>query len=49
MIYKFKSQADADVIMIEPNGDQLLTIMVREPSDKGIITVAQNPVATGGG
>jgi hypothetical protein len=27
MIYKFKSQADADVIMLEPNGDQVLTNM----------------------
>lgn len=45
MIYKFKSQADADVIMLEPNGDQMLTILGREPSAKGIITVAQIPAA----
>lgn len=24
MIYKFKSQADADIIMLAPNGDQML-------------------------
>lgn len=45
MIYKFKSQADGDVIMLEPNGDQMLTIMGREPSAKGIITVSQIPAA----
>ena len=45
MIYKFKSQADADVIMLEPNGDQMLTIIGREPSAQGIITVAQIPAA----
>ncbi|WP_422300547.1 DUF1840 family protein, partial [Rhodoferax sp.] len=32
MIYKFKSQADADVIMFQANGDQMLTIIGKEPS-----------------
>jgi hypothetical protein len=45
MIYKFKSQADADVIMLEPNGDQMLTIIGRQPSAQGIVTVAQIPAA----
>lgn len=45
MIYKFKSQADADVIMLQANGDQMLTIIDREPSAQGIITVAQIPAA----
>ena len=45
MIYKFKSQADADVIMLKSTGDQMLTIIGREPSDRGIITVAQIPAA----
>lgn len=45
MIYKFKSQADADVIMLEPNGDQMLTIIGRQPSAQGVITVAQIPEA----
>lgn len=45
MIYKFKSQADAGVIMLELNGDQMLTIIGKEPSAKGIITVAQIPAA----
>lgn len=45
MIYKFKSQADADVIMLERNGDQMLTIIGRQPSPRGIITVEQIPDA----
>ena len=45
MIYKFKSQADADVIMLESNGDQMLSIIGREPSVRGIVTVAQIPAA----
>ena len=40
MIYKFKSKAAGDVIMLGPNGDQLLRIMGREPAAKGIIEVA---------
>jgi cyclopropane-fatty-acyl-phospholipid synthase len=43
MIYKFKSQADADVIMLESNGDQMLSIIGRETSVRGIVTVAQIP------
>ncbi len=45
MIYKSKSQADSDVIMPEPNSDQLLTIIGREPSAKSIVSVAQIPAA----
>ena len=45
MIYKFKSQADADVIMLQSNGDQMLTIIGRVPSVQGIVTVAQIPAA----
>ena len=39
MIYKFKSKAAGDVIMLGPNGDQMLRIIGREPSAKGIIEV----------
>ena len=39
MIYKFKSKATGDVIMLGPNGDQMLRILGREPSAKGIIEV----------
>ena len=45
MIYKFKSQADADVIMLQANGEQMLTIIGKEPAPQGIITVAQIPAA----
>jgi cyclopropane-fatty-acyl-phospholipid synthase len=45
MIYKFKSQAAAEVIMLRANGDQMLSIIGKEPSVQGIITVAQIPAA----
>jgi hypothetical protein len=41
MIYKFKSKAAGDVIMLGPNGDQMLRILGREPSAKGIVDVEQ--------
>ncbi|MEO8526963.1 MAG: DUF1840 domain-containing protein [Caldimonas sp.] len=37
MHYVFKSKADADLIMMEPAGDQILRILGREPSRQGII------------
>ena len=40
MIYKFKSKATGDVIMLGPNGDQILRVMGREPAPKGIIEPA---------
>jgi hypothetical protein len=43
MIYKFRSKAAGDVIMLQPHGDQLLTLIGREPSAKGIIEVADMP------
>ena len=45
MIYKFKSQADADVIMLESSGDQMLTIIGRQPSAQGGVKGAQIPAA----
>ena len=45
MIYKFKSQADADVIMLQANGDQMLSIIGKEPAAQGVVTVAQVPAA----
>ena len=41
MIYKFKSPASGDVIMLEPNGDQMLRLIGREPAPKGIVDVDQ--------
>lgn len=37
MIYKFKSKATGDLIMLGPNGDQVLRLMGREPSAQGIL------------
>lgn len=46
MLFKFKSRATADVIMLEPNGKQLLEIIGKSPNEPhGIITAAQIPAA----
>jgi Domain of unknown function (DUF1840) len=45
MLYKFKSKAAGDVLMLGPNGDQVMQILGREPADKGIIEVASMPAA----
>lgn len=45
MHYVFKSKADADLIMMEPAGDQLLRIVGREPARQGIIEAAAIPAA----
>lgn len=37
MIYKFKSKATGDLIMLGPQGDQLLRLLGREPSAQGIV------------
>ncbi len=45
MLYKFKSKDAADVIMLGPNGDQVLRLLGREPSPRGIIEPADMPAA----
>lgn len=45
MIYKFKSKACGDLIMLAPNGDQMLRLIGREPALKGIIEVEQMAAA----
>ena len=45
MLYKFKSRATADVIMLEPNGRQLVQIMGKTPGQGGIVTAEQIPGA----
>jgi len=45
MLYKFKSKATADLIMLEPNGRQILRIIGKEPVAKGIMEVAEMPQA----
>ncbi len=45
MLYKFKSQASAEVIMLQPNAEELLKIIGKSPGATGIITAAQIPDA----
>ena len=45
MLYRFKSQAVADVIMLRVNAEELLKIIGKEPGATGIITVEQAPAA----
>lgn len=45
MLYKFKSKAAGDVIMLEENAVQVLRILGREPEAKGILEVAAMPAA----
>lgn len=40
MMYKFKSKAAGDVIMLGPNGDQVMRLLGREPAAKGIFEAA---------
>ncbi len=43
MLYKFKSKAAGDVIMLGPNGDRVMRLVGREPAAKGIFEVAHMP------
>jgi hypothetical protein len=45
MLYRFKSQATADVVMLEANARQLLEIVGKPSGPKGIITADQIPAA----
>ncbi len=45
MIYKFKSKACGDLVMLGENGDQLLGLLGREPAATGIIETAAMPAA----
>lgn len=45
MLYRFKSQASADVLMLEGHARPLLEIMGKSAGASGIITVAQMPAA----
>nr|CBA31378.1 hypothetical protein Csp_F37220 [Curvibacter putative symbiont of Hydra magnipapillata] len=48
MLYKFKSKVASDVIMLEPNGRQILALWGRtgeESLRKGILLAADMPVA----
>jgi hypothetical protein len=45
MIYKFKSKAAGDVIMMGPTGDKVLGLIGKDATPKGIIEPAQMPAA----
>ena len=45
MLYKFKSQAAAEVIMLQPDAETLLKIIGKTPGAQGIVTVDQIPGA----
>ena len=45
MIYRFKSRAAGDLLMLGPHGDALLRVLGREPSARGIIEPADMPAA----
>lgn len=43
MIYKFKSKAAGDVVMLGESGNQVLRLLGREPAPQGIFEVADMP------
>jgi len=45
MIYKFKSKAAGDVIMMGPSGDHVLRIVGKQPAPTGIIEPDAMPAA----
>ena len=45
MLYKFKSKATGDLIMLEPQGRQILGLIGKEPTPKGILLVQDMPAA----
>lgn len=45
MIYKFKSKAAGDLILLGPSGDQILRILGKEPAAQGIILPEAMPAA----
>ena len=45
MLYKFKSKNAGDVIMLEPNGRQVLEIIGKDTGPRGIVLPEQMPAA----
>ena len=43
MLYKFKSKAAGDVIMLGPHGDELLRLLGKSPAAQGIFEVDAMP------
>lgn len=45
MLYKFKSKATGDLIMLEPHGRHILSLIGKDPAPTGILQVADLPAA----
>lgn len=45
MIYKFKSKAASDLVMLGPQAEQILRTVGKEPSAQGIFEVSSMPAA----
>jgi len=45
MLYTFRSKATADLLMLGPNGDELLHIIGKTVTPKGILILADIPAA----
>jgi hypothetical protein len=45
MLYKFKSKSGSDVIMMGPNGDEVLRLIGKQPAPQGIIEPGDMPAA----
>jgi hypothetical protein len=45
MLYKFKSKAAGDLIMLEPNGRRVLEIIGKDAGPKGIVLPEEIPAA----
>ena len=45
MLYRFKSRATGDILLLGPQGDALLRVLGREPTAQGVLTPAQMPAA----
>jgi hypothetical protein len=45
MLYRFRSAATGDVVMLGANGDEMLRLLGREPSAQGIVEAAALPDA----
>ena len=45
MLYRFKSRATADLVMLEPAGRRVLEILGKDPASPGILLADQMPAA----
>lgn len=45
MLYRFKSRATPDLVMLEPQGRRLLTVLGKDPEKPGVLVVADMPAA----